>query len=166
MLSLFIYKIFPLPEEKNKDIIYHNYRNTACGEMDLKVRKRQKKSGKKDGSGQRIRVSAVMLILSALLMAASAKFPAYAEWYSEKIYPLLVDTVGRLTGLLPFSAAEICLYLLLCGLAVSAVLAAAKIVKGGRASAVLYAWFSKVILAVSILRVAAELGAAAAKGGN
>ena len=79
-----------------------------------------------------------MLILSALLMAASAKFPAYAEWYSEKIYPLLVDTVGRLTGLLPFSAAEICLYLLLCGLAVSAVLAAAKIVKGGRASAVLY----------------------------
>ena len=158
MLSLFIYKIFPLPEEKNKVIIYHNYRNTACGEMDLKVRKRQKKSGKKDGSGQRIRVSAVMLILSALLMAASAKFPAYAEWYSEKIYPLLVDTVGRLTGLLPFSAAEICLYLLLCGLAVSAVLAAAKIVKGGRASAVLYVWFSKVILAVSVLALLYTVG--------
>ena len=158
MLSLFIYKIFPLPEEKNKDIIYHNYRNTACREMDLKVRKRQKKNRKKDGSGQRIRVAAVMLILSALLMAASAKFPAYAEWYSEKIYPLLVDTVGRLTGLLPFSAAEICLYLLLCGLAVSAVLAAAKIVKGGRASAVLYVWFSKVILAVSVLALLYTVG--------
>ena len=126
--------------------------------MDLKVRKRQKKNRKKDGSGQRIRVAAVMLILSALLMAASAKFPAYAEWYSEKIYPLLVDTVGRLTGLLPFSAAEICLYLLLCGLAVSAVLAAAKIVKGGRASAVLYVWFSKVILAVSVLALLYTVG--------
>ena len=154
----FLYKIFPLPEEKNKDIIYHNYRNTACREMDLKVRKRQKKNRKKDGSGQRIRVSAVMLILSALLMAASAKLPAYAEWYSEKIYPLLVDTVGRMTGLLPFSAAEICLYLLLCGLAVSAVLAAAKIVKGGRAAAVLYAWFSKVILAVSVLALLYTVG--------
>ena len=42
-----IYKIFPLPEEKNKDIIYHNYRNTACREMDLKVRKRQKRTGKR-----------------------------------------------------------------------------------------------------------------------
>ena len=47
MLSLFIYKIFPLPEEKNKDIIYHNYRNTACREMDLKVRKRTKEEQEK-----------------------------------------------------------------------------------------------------------------------
>ena len=99
-----------------------------------------------------------MLILSALLMAASAKFPHMRNGIRRRNIPSWWTLSADLTGLLPFSAAEICLYLLLCGLAVSAVLAAAKIVKGGRASAVLNVWFSKVILAVSVLALLYTVG--------
>ena len=119
------------------------------------MRKRQKKNSlkkrTKDHSKHRTAAAAVLLILSAALMAASVKIPAFAEWYSETIYPFLVNTAGRIMGTAPFSVAELCLYLLLAALAVSIVYCAGKIVKGAKAGNVLFSWFSGVILAVGIL---------------
>lgn len=105
----------------------------------------------KDYSLYRIAAAAVLLILSAVLMAASVKIPAFAEWYSETIYLFLVNTAGRAAGAVPFSAAEICLYLLLAGLAVSIVFCVRKTVKGSRPGKVLVSWFSGVLLAAGIL---------------
>lgn len=117
--------------------------------------KRQKKTNMekrtKDHSMHRTAAAAVLLILSVALMAASVKIPAFAEWYSETIYPFLVNTAGRIMGTAPFSVAELCLYLLLAALAVSIVYCAGKIVKGAKAGNVLFSWFSGVILAVGIL---------------
>ena len=82
--------------------------------------KRQKKTNlekrTKDHSMHRTAAAAILLILSVELMAASVKIPAFAEWYSETIYPFLVNTAGRIMGTAPFSVAELCLYLLLAAL--------------------------------------------------
>ena len=55
----------------------------------------------------------LFLLLSAALMVFSAKVPAFAEWYSEYIYPLAVNSIGRISGLVPFSVSEIGIYILL-----------------------------------------------------
>lgn len=119
------------------------------------MRKRQKKNSlkkrTKDHSMHRIAAAAVLLILSAVLMAASVKIPAFSEWYSGTIYLFLVNTLGRIMGTAPFSVAEICLYLLLAALAVSIVFCAGKIMKGAKAGTVLFSWFSGVILAAGSL---------------
>ena len=40
-------------------------------------------------------------------------FSGFGNWYAENIYPVLVSTVGRLSGLLPFSLSEIGIYILI-----------------------------------------------------
>ena len=55
----------------------------------------------------------ILLLLSAVLMILSANVPAFAEWYSESIYPLAVNNIGRICGLVPFSVSEIGIYILL-----------------------------------------------------
>ena len=47
------------------------------------------------------------------LLAAARKIPGFADWYTVHVYPLWVNLLGRLFGILPFSAAEIGIYLLL-----------------------------------------------------
>lgn len=61
----------------------------------------------------RIAASVLLLLLSAALMILSAKAPAFAEWYSEYIYPLAVNSIGRISGMLPFSVSETGIYILL-----------------------------------------------------
>lgn len=61
---------------------------------------------------------AVLFLSAALLQGCARLCPGFGQWYARHIYPLLLNTLGRLTGLLPFSAAELGLYLL----AVSALL--------------------------------------------
>lgn len=83
----------------------------------MNLQKMKRKSEKTErNSKRRITVSALLLVLSAGLMVLSVQAPDLAEWYSQNIYPVLVSAIGRLTGLLPFSLAEICLYLLLAAL--------------------------------------------------
>lgn len=55
---------------------------------------------------------AVLLFLAALLQGLARLAPGFGQWYALHVYPLLLNTLGRLSGLLPFSAAEAGLYLL------------------------------------------------------
>ena len=48
-----------------------------------------------------------LLISGALLMAAPRLLPGFADRYAEVMNPLILNTLGRLTGLLPFSLAEL-----------------------------------------------------------
>lgn len=80
------------------------------------------------GLRPRLAAAVVLLALSAGLMALAAARPQFAEWYAENIYPVFVDTAGRLWGIFPFSISEIGLYILiaafvlsLAGMAVQAV---------------------------------------------
>lgn len=47
-----------------------------------------------------------LLVIAALLSAAARLVPGFAQWYSTSIYPVLQGSIGRLAGLLPFSAGE------------------------------------------------------------
>ena len=60
--------------------------------------------------------SAVLLAAALVLSITARKVPGFAQWYSTHLYPVWVGSLGRLTGYLPFSAAEILLYLLLASL--------------------------------------------------
>ena len=57
-------------------------------------------------------ISAVLFTAALILSVASRKIPGAADWYTAYIYPVWVGTLGRLSGIFPFSAAEmICLAL-------------------------------------------------------
>lgn len=47
-----------------------------------------------------------LLLLSFAVLTAARYRPAFAEWYARTIYPVLVGTVGRVFGLVPFSVGE------------------------------------------------------------
>lgn len=118
----------------------------------MNLQKMKRKSEKTErNSKRRITVSALLLVLSAGLMVLSVQAPDFAEWYSQNIYPVLVSAIGRLTGLLPFSLAEICLYLLLAALILSLICLCIGIARKGEAGRRLFARFSCAVLAVSIL---------------
>ena len=118
----------------------------------MNLQKMKRKSEKTErNSKRRITVSALLLVLSAGLMVLSVQAPDFAEWYSRNIYPVLVSAIGWLTGLLPFSLAEICLYLLLAALILSLICLCIGIARKGEAGRRLFAWFSCAVLAVSIL---------------
>lgn len=51
-----------------------------------------------------------MFFFAAGLLLAARKIPGFAEWYSETIYPALVATIGRISGIVPFSVVELGLY--------------------------------------------------------
>ena len=52
-------------------------------------------------------ISVSLLVLSGLLLAAARRVPGFAPWYSVTVYPVLQGSLGRFSGLFPFSIAEI-----------------------------------------------------------
>lgn len=58
-------------------------------------------------------VIAVCVMLSVILQFVSRTFPPFAEFYAVHIYPLWVNTLGRLMSFFPISVVEILLYLLI-----------------------------------------------------
>ncbi len=70
--------------------------------------------GQKTKRNKIIFYTASAFLCAGILLAVMArKIPGMAEWYARHIYPALVSVMGRLFGLVPFSAAEIGLYLAL-----------------------------------------------------
>lgn len=53
-------------------------------------------------------------LITFLLQLTSRINPSFAEWYANNIYPLLVITISRISGLFPFSFVELLFVLLLC----------------------------------------------------
>ena len=52
-------------------------------------------------------------VLAVALYLIAPRSKAFSEWYAEKIYPLWVGSMGRLTGIFPFSVNEIAIYILI-----------------------------------------------------
>lgn len=59
------------------------------------------------------KLSAVFLAVAFCLQASARFLPGMGEWYAVHIYPFLVGTIGRISGLAPCSVVEIGLYLCL-----------------------------------------------------
>ena len=62
-----------------------------------------------------------LILLSVLLSVAGRVWEGFSDWYVKHIFPLWVESYGRITGIFPFSVGEWMLYLA----AVSALLLAA-----------------------------------------
>ena len=91
-----------------------------------------------------------LLAAGALLLAAAANFPDFAEWYAVRVYPLLVSSVGRLTGLLPFSLVEILLYFLILLLLLTLIRTIARTLRE-RGPGPALSWASGLLLGAGIL---------------
>lgn len=77
----------------------------------------------------RLAAAVLLLIISAALMILAAQHPDFAEWYSENLYPMLVTSIGRLWGILPFSASELGFYLLIAAFLLSLAVMVKNVVK-------------------------------------
>lgn len=117
--------------------------------MDKKGQK--KKAGAGGKTIYTAAAGAVLLLAGAGLMFAASRVHSFAQWYSENIYPLLVSTVGRVSGVFPFSVSEICIYILLAAFAGSGAYTVVRCIRRGHAGNRLLRWFSGVLLGAGIL---------------
>ena len=54
----------------------------------------------------------VLISLALILaLALSTLSPAFCDWYTDHIYPILCDVISHITGLFPFAVGEILMYL-------------------------------------------------------
>ena len=51
--------------------------------------------------------SGACIFLSLILTVIARSFPGFSQWYGEAVFPVFVNTVGRVFALLPFSAFEL-----------------------------------------------------------
>ena len=72
------------------------------------------KKNKRYGSQYLVAAGISLLLLTAVFQLSARTLPGFGTWYAHHIYPWIVGSVGRLTGLLPFSVVEMGLYGLLC----------------------------------------------------
>ena len=75
-----------------------------------------KHTSKSPLSSRRFLFSIISAVISLVLLFAAQLSSAFANWYSDHIYQMLVTTYGRLTGLVSFSISELLLYLLITAL--------------------------------------------------
>lgn len=64
------------------------------------------------GSPASVRWGCLFLLAALLLQAAARMTDGFGQWYALTVYPVIVGTVGRLTGLLPVSVSELGIYLI------------------------------------------------------
>lgn len=116
------------------------------------VWKRRKDKKITGGRYIRIRLSAAAILLlgSALLMILAARTANFAEWYSEHIYPIAVESIGRVCGMIPFSVSEIGIYILILAFLITLIRMIVKSVHS-HTLRVLPGWLSGVLLAIGIL---------------
>lgn len=119
----------------------------------MKTRQDKKEHGRKRTSYTYILLTGAGLAAAAVgMMLLASRQEAFAQWYSRNIYPVLVNTLGRVFGLLPFSVAEVCIYLLLAAFGVSVIWLFLVIIRRKRrAKDVLFRWLSAVALTAGIL---------------
>jgi hypothetical protein len=81
---------------------------------------------------------AITVLISIIFNTLGRLSVGFAEWYASVIYPLVVGFWGRITGIFPFAAVEILLYLLILAVFAVIVFLIIKLVKGkGRRAKIL-----------------------------
>ncbi|MFV0361726.1 MAG: DUF3810 domain-containing protein [Suipraeoptans sp.] len=93
---------------------------------------------------------AVLFIVSLAALITSKYNPGFANWYTSNVYPLLVNTIGRLVGFLPFLLFEFMIYALVIAFAVSIIRTILKVKHDKKARPFLLYIFN-ICLAASII---------------
>ncbi len=126
------------------------------------MKKAQKNSRKEPGnfSGCRFRFLAALIIflLSAVLLLVSTLIPETAEWYSSTVYRPAAEAISSVTGRVPFSLAEIGLYLLILAFLFSVMFTVRRIVNAKAFRRHLLSWLSGLCLAAALLAFFFMLG--------
>lgn len=60
---------------------------------------------------RKIRIPIWFILIAVLLIIISKVSPQFAQYYVNYIFPLWVESYGRVTGLFPFSVGEMMIYL-------------------------------------------------------
>ncbi len=113
--------------------------------------KRDKRQKKDNIIEKRMIISCVFLVGTVVLTVLSNECDGMAEWYSVHVYAVIASVIGRISGLFPFSLAELCLYVFLILLAGTLIhtLGEAFLRKKGKMAVL--RWGSGVFLAASVL---------------
>lgn len=120
----------------------------------MKYQKSEKLSKNNTGiSGCRICLAASLAFFSAaaLLMMISVFLPGAADWYWKTLYRPAASAFSRLTGTVPFSLAELGLYLLTGLFLFSLFRTGYRMVKRRNPVHTLLCWISRLLLAASLL---------------
>lgn len=59
---------------------------------------------------KRLLTGGIFLAAAVFLQIVARLLPDFSQWYALNVYPLLVGSIGRLSGSVPFSVVEILLY--------------------------------------------------------
>ncbi len=112
----------------------------------------RKRKHQKVGTTEKRLVSACLLLAAAGgLTVGAGESPQMAAWYSAHIYPVIVSTVGRLSGILPFSLSELLLYGLIILTAGSLIHALVRGAREKQGASAFLQWASGFFLGASIL---------------
>lgn len=108
------------------EIIQQKSMNSGAEEnpaqMDAGVRAAENESAviAPSGRGERKKREIRLLLASGVLFALSLLFqllarlvPGFGEWYAVTVYPVIVGTLGRISGIFPFSVVESAVYFLI-----------------------------------------------------
>lgn len=106
---------------------------------------------KKVRAGRRMTAAAVLLAGSAALLMLAARVPVFAEWHAEHIYPLLTGSIGRVSGLFPFSVSEVGIYVLLGLFLITLVRLVIRVIRGTDRAVLILGWLSAVLLTAGIM---------------
>ena len=93
----------------------------------------------------------VLLAAGFALLGISRICKEFANWYSLHIYPVWVESIGRLAGLFPFSVAEILLYLLIGTGLLTGVIHIVRIVRKKEHKGGLYSWLLNLFFLAGLL---------------
>ena len=65
------------------------------------------KKNKRYGSQYLVAAGISLLLLTAVFQLSARTLPGFGTWYAHHIYPWIVGSVGRVTGLFPFSMVDL-----------------------------------------------------------
>lgn len=120
-----------------------------------RARSRAWSSGKAN-SGRGIKAAfitaGILILLSVALSLLARHVGGFAEWYASSVYPIIVNTVGRLFGLFPFAAGEWLLYIVIAAAIILLIYGIVKIVRTPKSRKVYLArLFASILCAASVV---------------
>ncbi len=94
----------------------------------------------------------IPLIVTLVLQLLARKVDWFGTWYILNIYPIFVNTLGRVMSIFPFSVGEMGLYALIVGFVVYTVVSIVRVIrKKTRVLRQLASWLHRVMTAVALI---------------
>ncbi|MBQ4564257.1 MAG: DUF3810 domain-containing protein [Lachnospiraceae bacterium] len=94
----------------------------------------------------------IPLVITLILQLLARKVGWFGTWYIRTVYPVFVNTLGRVMSIFPFSVVEIGLYVLILGFVVYTVVLVVKAIrKQGHPLKLFVGWIHKGLTTVALL---------------